>query len=316
MLKHVGVIGLAAAVVLALAGYSILGVVSSDSIHLIQTFGKTTAVRDGRTDAGLYLKWPWPVQSSVVYDGRLFTFDEPASQVTLTGGQSILATLSCTWRIAEPKRFYQSTGSTGKTRRAETKIRGRLRGERDNVLAKHSMGQFVNVQPELVILADMEKEILANVAAKCREDYGVEIVAIGIKTLAVPQSVSDVVIEAVKEERQTKIRDYKGTGEAQATRILELAKQAETQILEFARAKASGIRSKGELAATKYYDQFKDAPDLVLYLRKLEALEESLRAGTTLILTVGQLLGVEPWWTETAGASVPASTTGGNGEGR
>jgi modulator of FtsH protease HflC len=46
----------------------------AEYVYLTQ-FGRHVATYDGRTDAGLHLKWPWPIQSVVRYDNRLQFFD-------------------------------------------------------------------------------------------------------------------------------------------------------------------------------------------------------------------------------------------------
>jgi hypothetical protein len=55
-------------------------------------------------------------------------------------------------------------------------------------------------------------------------------------------------------------------------------------ILAFARRKAGEIRSKGEQASARYYEQFKAAPEFGIFLRELESLEESLRGRTLLVV--------------------------------
>src|SRR5271165_3379105 len=46
----------------------------AEFVYLTQ-FGKHVGTYDGRTEAGLHVKWPWPIQSVLRLDNRLQFFD-------------------------------------------------------------------------------------------------------------------------------------------------------------------------------------------------------------------------------------------------
>src|SRR5262249_37667520 len=57
-----------------LASTSLFTVDRSEYVYLTQ-FGKHVATFDGKTDAGLHTKLPWPIQSVLRLDNRLQSFD-------------------------------------------------------------------------------------------------------------------------------------------------------------------------------------------------------------------------------------------------
>jgi len=115
MRKHLVVFLMSLLIVLGLLATTVTYRVDSNQIGLIKRFGKTTQVVHGATDAGLHLKWPWPVEMFVRYNAGWNTVMDPATQLQLKDKQNIMLTLFCNWRIADAVKF---------NRTAETVARG------------------------------------------------------------------------------------------------------------------------------------------------------------------------------------------------
>src|SRR5207237_2257437 len=90
-------------------------------------FGRPVAVLDGESDAGLRLKWPWPVQSVQRLDRRVQLFDLPAVELPTHDpqGRTIDRTLTVeafvVWRIAGADgadRFLRTVGTPEQARAA------------------------------------------------------------------------------------------------------------------------------------------------------------------------------------------------------
>src|SRR5262249_53108172 len=96
------------ALVVALAWSCLFTVDRSEFVYLTQ-FGRPIATFDGATDseAGLHVKWPWPIQSVQRLDRRLQVFDLPGAELLTRDTQrnTIDKTLTVDayvcWRIAE-----------------------------------------------------------------------------------------------------------------------------------------------------------------------------------------------------------------------
>ena len=292
MIKHISIIIVAAIVLLGLAAYSTLERVPYNEIHLIQRFGQTRSVIDGRVDSGLHFKWPWPIESSMVYDARVFTFESATTEGKTQDNKALLLTLSCSWEISKdkPLQFYKSVRDVDVATR---RIRSQLSGAMSDSIGHHNMNQFVNADSKMLKLDDIENEIYLLIAQQCLDDYGVQIRSVRIKLLGLPGPVTESVFESIAGAQMEEVNRYKGEGEAMATAIKHRAEQAQEQIFAMARRKAGEIRSKGELAATKSYEIMSKEPWLALYLRELEAIEASLQSRTTLFLDGTYLQGIE-----------------------
>jgi regulator of protease activity HflC (stomatin/prohibitin superfamily) len=280
---------LALLVVGALLTNTISYQVDNTEYALIKTFGQTTRQIDGRQDAGLKFKWPWPVQKLVEYDARTSVFEDMANEVPTRDKQNVLMTMGCVWRIKDPSTF-NSTVNTPEA--AQDTLRKLVRSAKSDVVAKHSMDEMINTDPAKMQLPRIEAEILDSVR-QAADRYGIEVQNIGIKSLVLPKDVSATVIEAMKEERQRDVKKFESAGQAQATAITERAKAASDQILEFARRKAAEIESEGVQAAAKHYQEFAKNERFSMFLRSLESLKKELESKTVILLDGSQLPAVD-----------------------
>jgi membrane protease subunit HflC len=285
MKKHMGMILLAGFIVLALlVGTVTYQVDELQDVVLIKTFGEIKTVRDPRQDpgaAGLHLKMPWPVQRVVRYDARNFVFEDPYGQIETADKQNLLVSTYCAWRIADPSRFNRTLGTEEKGR---IRVREKVRAAKGNVLGNTYMAQLINTDPEEMDLTQIEDEIVRQVQAELETTYGVQIVQVRIKLLGLPETVSEKVIEAQREERQRYVQDFRAQGEAQAKAIVERAKGAAAEVMAFAQRKAADIRTEGRRAAAKYYEQFEENEELSIFLRTLESLKKELAGRATIVL--------------------------------
>lgn len=247
---------------------------------LVQTFGKTTRVLSGGSDAGLHFKWPF-VQRIVRYDARTFVFEDMMSELQTNDTQDITLTTFCAWRIVDPVRFQTNIRTV---KEAQEGIRSKLQSAKKQVIGDRKMEELVNTDPKRMRIAEIEDAILGQIAEESKEHYGVEIVKVGIKTLGLPESVSDKVIQAMKDERQKEAGRYETAGRAEAMAITERAKEASEQILAFANRKASEIRAQGDQAAADEYGKFGEDWQLAAFLRSLESLKKELQGRTIFLL--------------------------------
>ena len=312
MWKHTGIIALAVLVVAMLLTYTLTFQVDElKDIVLIETFGKVTSQYIGRDrqDAGLGLKWPWPIQRVVRYDSRNLVFDDTTEETLTRDKQNLIVTVYCAWRIAEPQRFHRSVKPRDpkeKVKDVQDKIRDLVRDAKKNAMSEYDMVAFVNTNPEEMHLEDIENAILGPVKKQAMKDYGVEIVRVGIKSLGLPEEVTNDVINAMKQERQRSVKQYESQGDAQAKAIEERARSASEQILAFAERKAKQIRTEGDQAAAKYYKRFAEAPEFSMFLRTLESLKKELSGSTQILLDPHQLHALG-WFAN--GPSLPSAPT-------
>jgi membrane protease subunit HflC len=290
MKTHYGMFLLALLVVALLLVSTVAYQVDFTDYALIKTFGQTTAQIDGNQQAGLKFKWPWPVQRLVRYDARTVVFEDTASEVATRDKQNLLVTMYCAWRIADPALFNQTITTVAS---AQDRLRDLVRSAKKDVVGRHNMEDLINTDPAKMQIPQIEEQILQAVRQQAMDNYGVEVVRVGIKSLGLPKEVTAVVIEAMKEERQRDVRKFEAAGEAQATAIRERAKAASGQILAFANRKAAEIRSEGDRAAATYYKEFARNERFSMFLRSLESLKTELESKAVILLDGSELPAVE-----------------------
>jgi len=262
------------ALLVLLPAYSATFTVDFNQIAIVKTFGRAGDPIDGATDAGLHFKWPWPVQDLVRYDGRTFVFEDTIDQLQTQDKQNVLATIFCAWRIRDANHFLRAVE---KIDLAEQALRKLARSTKNDVVGKYPLSRFLNTDPKQMRIPEIEQEVLAAVRKTAAEQYGIEVVTLGIKSFGLPEDVTDQVIQSMIEERKRFAAQHRARGKSYADLIRTRAKTAADNITTFARARAEDIRIEGWREAGKYLEQFQGNEALAIFLRRLEFLKEALK---------------------------------------
>jgi membrane protease subunit HflC len=246
---------------------------------LVTTFGKPT---HPITKPGWYFKWPAPIQRVYRFDSRVRVFEPPVSETTTKGAVPIIVNSYVVWKIAEPLEFFNAVGTI---QEAESKLNSQLGDTQNRVVGRHYFGEFVNSDPSKTRFADIENEMLLDLKQTVRDDYGIEIKALGIKQLKVSEEVSKDVFERMRAERNRKTEATIAEGNAEATRIKTDAESKKTELLAAAEARAKAIKGQGDAEAAKYYKMLEADPELAMFLRDLEALKTILEKRSTIVFS-------------------------------
>ena len=284
MRKHGWIVFLLTVVVVLMLFYTVAFTVSYRQTAVVKTFGKAEEVIYGEKDAGLHWKWPWPIQRLVRYDARMFIFEDTYTETGTNDKQNILVSVFCGWRIKDADTFIRAIRGQAKVKDCEEWLRKSLRDAKGDVIANHSLADFINTDPDKMRLTDIENEILTKIKGSALREYGVEVVTVGIKSMGLPPNVTKKVIDNMQAERKTEADTYRASGNAVADTIRERAKTARNQILAFADAKAELIRAEGEREAAKYYKTFKENEEFAIFLRELKFLTETLTQNSVVVL--------------------------------
>lgn len=234
------------------------------------------------TDAGLYWKWPWPIQKVKSFDGRLHLLETSYEESLTREGKNILTGMYIGWRIQDPILFLERVGSEA---RAETALDGLLRTYKNAAIGKHPFSAFVNTDSARLEFDSLQTEILAAFQPLALEQYGIDVQRVGLHRLGLPQAVTESVFERMKVERKELADSYTSEGESEAVRIIAQADSQRDQILSLARAEAKRARAEGDAIAAEHYQVFAQDPELARFLRKLETMEELLKERATVILS-------------------------------
>ena len=133
---------------------------------------------------------------------------------------------------------------------------------------------LVSIDPNRLKFDAIENEIAAGVREAIQKNgYGISLVAFGIKRVAIPEDVTKSVFERMNAERDEEAQTYRSQGEEEKRAIIASAKEEAKKTLSDAEARAKQIRGEGEAEEAKYYEVFAGAPELAIFLRRLEALQ-------------------------------------------
>jgi membrane protease subunit HflC len=231
---------------------------------------------------GLYAKWPWPIETVVKYDKRFKVLDTPESEIKTADGKNVVVGCFAVWRIAQPLEFKIAVETE---RRAEELLRARINETRSSIIGKHDMSEFVSLDAEQLESSheEIERQMLALAGPAILDEWGIEVVRIGVRRISLPEEVSQKVFESMIQEREKMAAKYREEGAALAESIKAEAESAKNQILAFAQSKAQEIESKGTRAATRTLAQIsKEDEPFFIWLRRLDALKAVLQERTTI----------------------------------
>jgi membrane protease subunit HflC len=248
---------------------------------VVSTFGKPT---ETLTNAGLKVKWPWPIQSINRFDYRVQTFADTQSEAYTADNTMLLVNVFVGWRISDAKEFLPKFKG-GSAQDAQRYLENMLRSAKLAAISKHNLADLVNSDPSQVKFDEIEKEMQTSVENELtKNNYGINIEFIGIKKLELPQAVTQSVFDRMKAERTKLITKAQYEGEAEATKIKSAAERQAADIVANAQADATRIQGEAQAEAAKTLAVFQQNPDLEVFQLEIDALKNSMNQKTTLIL--------------------------------
>ncbi len=280
MNKAITFIG-AAVLLLVFAFYMCSFQVRFTEIAVRKTFGKFEE-NDIKTEAGLYFKWPWPIQSVVITDNRIRILKDTYEETQTKDSQNIMVTTYTAWKI-DPNNPYKFHIANSSEKNAEDKLRSMIQSQKKEVVAQHDLADFVNTDVSKFKFDEIEDELLEATAGTAKE-LGIEIKAMGMRRLSFPKSVSEQIFERMKTREEKKAAQYETEGEAEAQDIVARASAVRRNILAVADRLAEEIKAEANTEVGEYYKEFDEYVELRLFLDRLEATVRALQERTTLIL--------------------------------
>jgi len=257
-------------------------------VRQTETVVVTTFGRPARTEStpGLKFKWPYPIQKIIRFDKRVQNFEDDFEETYTRDSYNLLAMVYVGWTIANPSEYFNSF-PTGKPEAAHPALKGLIRSVKNSVVGQHTFSEFISTDAKQLKFVEIEQEMLTAIKADALKRYGIDVQFLGIKKLGLPESVTQKVFDRMTAERQREVERLKAQGEAEAMRIRSKADADRDAILAQAEAKATEIRGQADAKAAESFAAFKQNPELAVFLLKLNALEQSLKSRSTLILDEG-----------------------------
>ena len=258
--------------------------VKFDEVALVATFGRVTeasVVNRSGDQAGLHLKWPWPIQEVVRMDRRMFVLEDRLEQQETRDRQVVIAKAYAVWRIDDPLAFYRLFHSN---EGAEAFLRERLRAAKAEI-SLFTFDELTSADPADLRLDEVQQALASRIRSDLEgHDSGIHVADVGISRILLPERITQSVFMRMKQTRQRFAQNARSEGKAVAQRITAQTNSDRQRMIAFAERVAQHIRAEGDAAAAKYYAEYNRNPEFALFLRKLEALERSLKKNTTFVL--------------------------------
>lgn len=282
--KRILVLGLGLALLALFIGYLVTYTVGFDETVVVTTFGRATAesVRNVNGDEpGLYFRLPWPIQDVLRFDRRLAVLEDRLEQQETSDKQVVILRAYLTWRIADPLAFHRMFRNT---ERASSFLRERLRASKAEIGA-FSFDDLTNPDPARVRLDEAGAAILQRLRCDlATHETGIEVATAGIHRVLLPESITKSVFARMKQTRQRFAQNARSEGSAVAQSIVAKTDSDKRRILAFTERMAQRLRAEGDAAAARYYREYSKSPEFAIFLRKLDALKQSLEKTTSYVL--------------------------------
>lgn len=253
----------------------------------VTRFGEPVATLDGGTDAGLHLKFPWPVDAVQRIDRRLQAMDLPAVEsltrdaANNTVDKTLAVDAFVTWRIpdaAAADRFVRTVGTPEQARKV---LAPRVNGRLAAVVGTLPLDDLIAVADELAIDARTDKlrrQLLGEdgsadpLRERVRAEYGIEIVDLRVRRFSYPEAVRASIAERIRSERARKVADYDSDGRRRAADILSAAEKDARTTEATARAEKQLIEGRADVDADRIRnDAHAKDREFYEFLQKLKA---------------------------------------------
>ncbi|MDD2892419.1 MAG: protease modulator HflC [Halothiobacillaceae bacterium] len=242
--------------------------VLSSALFTVSEYDRVVLFRLGeivKTDftPGLHFKLPF-LTNIKRFDGRLQALNAPPERYLTSEKKNVIVDAFIQWRISDVATFYRST--RGDERMASLRLTQIVRDGMKNQFSSMTVSEAVSGARGEITERTRQA---ANVEVT---KLGIEIVAVRILRIDLPQEVSESVYRRMEKERATVARGFRSRGEEQARRITADADRQREEILAQAYSESQVIRGQGDAkAAATYTAAFSQDPEFFDFYRSLQA---------------------------------------------
>lgn len=273
----------AAAVVLVLFWFGFTTTVREGSCAVILRLG---AVRTQITDAGLYLKLPWPFETVTTYDSRLQYLESNLLETTTKDKRNVIIQSYVVWDIEDPVLFHNSVGAKGA---ADTYIKDQVFSATNSTMGGYELENLVSLSEEKIKIDEIQSEIYSRVRENCKQNYGIEVSDVSILRLSLPETNLQSVFEQMRADRQKDIDIIIANAQTEANKIKTDADAEAAKIRAEGTTKAAEIKAKTETEVAKIYAQAQSANiELYKFLKDLDTLVASVGESSVLVVNTDE----------------------------
>ncbi len=242
-------------------------------------------------EPGLHFKIPF-IQQANYFEKRFLAWDGDPNQIPTKDKRFIWVDTYARWRIADPLLFFQRLRNQ---RIAQSRLDDILDGGTRNVVASHKLIELVRSGIEKKASKKLEpikygrevlsKEVLKQAADKAK-DLGIEILDFRFKRINYVEDVRQKVYARMIAERKRIAEQYRAEGAGEAARIAGEKERQLRIITSEAYKTAKEIKGRADADAARIYAAaYNKDPKFFKFLRSLDAYRNSLKKGTTVVIT-------------------------------
>jgi membrane protease subunit HflC len=281
-LKRLGTVGkvvTALLVALVLFWFGFICEVREGNCAVILRFG---AVRKEVTQAGVYLKLPWPFETVVTYDNRMQYLESGKLETVTKDPTNVVIQSYVVWRIADPVLYHNSVGIRGT---ADSFLNEAVKSATNGTLGNYELEQLVSEDADTICIEQIQMEIRDRVAKVCLENYGIEVTDVSILRLTLPDTNLDAVFAQMKADRQKDIDEIISKAQLEASEITLGAAEKSAQIIAQGTTEAAKIKEETEREVAKIYADAQSANiELYKFLMSLDTYLNSVDETTILVV--------------------------------
>ena len=282
-------------------------ITKENQFKLIRQFGRVERVL---TQAGLSFKIPF-VESVDTIPKELLIYDLPASDVITSDKKTMIVDSYVLWHVTDPLKFAQTL--SGSVSNAEGRIDAIVYNATKNTISNMKQDEVIRSrdgkmtitveepdtevkgndlelsrQEEVVEITSLTEKIMEQIG-HVEDQYGIELMAVEVKKLDLPDDNKQAVYARMISERENIAAQYTAEGKSEARMIENTTDKEVSIMLSDAQAKAEATVAEGEaeymrILSDAYSDPAKT--DFYSFVRALDALKESVKGkNKTVILS-------------------------------
>lgn len=268
---------LVAAVVAVGAAQLCLYTVGEREYALVFALGE---LRDVKSEPGLYVKLPAPLQNIVYLDKRILTLDAPNADLVQTSEKkNLLIDSFVRWRISDPRKYWVSF--IGNERAAEDRVAALLRDVLNQTVNRRTVNEITSREREKA-MNEIQK------AAGPRAGHRYRHRGRAFEARRLYAEISESVYRRMEAERKRVASEERSKGAAAAEQIRAQADREREVILAEAYRQAQEIKGEGDAQANAVYaEAFNRNPEFAKFYRNIEAYKQSFGKSTDMIVLDG-----------------------------
>lgn len=238
-------------------------------------------LKEVKSEPGLYVKLPSPLQNVVYLDRRILTMDTPTADLVQTSEKkNLLIDSFVKWRISDARSYWVSF--LGNERAAEDRVAALLRDVLNQAVNRRTVNAITSRERDRAMA-----EIKDGLQARVR-DVGIDIVDVRLKRVDFTPEISESVYRRMEAERKRVASEERSKGAAEAEKIRAEADRQREVILAEAYRTAQTIKGEGDARANAIYAKsFERNPEFAKFYRNLDAYRQSFGKPTDMIVLDG-----------------------------